>query len=426
MDARNQSSDDGPASDQILVPQHLSPDTGEFRFMARQPILNKARKLYGYELLFRSGPNNAFADLTSEGATQSVLDLSLLLGAGSFTDGYRAFINCTRAHLTSGVLRMLPKNLVVLEILEDVPADEEVLRECRKLKAEGYTIAVDDIVSAGERTELIDLADIIKVDSLLADELQQKEIALRFARSGVQLLAEKVETHEQFQAAVKMGYTLFQGYFFCRPETLRAKALPSAHLGYLKILRQAFQNEIDYQEMAGAIRREPSLTYRLLRFMNSAGRGNYQVESIVQALGLLGTNEIRKWVSVVTAISLAGPRSQEMIRIALIRARFCEHVAEHLKVPASNFYLTGLFSLLEALLDRPLAQIVEEIPIPPACREALNGAANGPGNALKLAIAIGTGDWTEVTRYCAELKCSEKEAWQWQLEAQSYVSKLKW
>ena len=426
MDARNQSSGDGPASDQILVPQHLSPDTGEFRFMARQPILNKARKLYGYELLFRSGPNNAFADLTSEGATQSVLDLSLLLGAGSFTDGYRAFINCTRAHLTSGVLRMLPKNLVVLEILEDVPADEEVLRECRKLKAEGYTIAVDDIVSAGERTELIDLADIIKVDFLLADEPQQKEIALRFARSGVQLLAEKVETHEQFQAAVKMGYTLFQGYFFCRPETLRAKALPSAHLGYLKILRQAFQNEIDYQEMAGAIRREPSLTYRLLRFMNSAGRGNYQVESIVQALGLLGTNEIRKWVSVVTAISLAGPRSQEMIRIALIRARFCEHVAEHLKVPASNFYLTGLFSLLEALLDRPLAQIVEEIPIPPACREALNGAANGPGNALKLAIAIGTGDWTEVTRYCAELKCSEKEAWQWQLEAQSYVSKLKW
>jgi len=196
--------------------------------MARQPILNRAKQLYGYELLFRSGPNQAFADLACEGATQSVLDLSLVLGAGSFTDGYRAFINCTRMHLSSGVLRMLPKDMVVLEILEDVPADEEVLSECRKLKAEGYTLAVDDIISTTDRIELISLADIIKVDFMLADETQQKEITLRFARSGVQLLAEKIETHEQFEAALKMGYTLFQGYFFCRPETLRATALPSA------------------------------------------------------------------------------------------------------------------------------------------------------------------------------------------------------
>jgi c-di-GMP-related signal transduction protein len=426
MGRPTQNPGDGPPNLETSAPVNLSHEAAEFRFMARQPILDKTKKLYGYELLFRSGPNHAFADLASEGATQSVLDLSLVLGAGSFTDGYRAFINCTRAHLTSGVLRMLPKNLVVLEILEDVPADEEILRECRKLKAEGYTIAVDDIVSATDRIELIHLADIIKVDFLLCDAQQQKEIAYRFARSGVQLLAEKVETHEQFQAAVKMGYSLFQGYFFCRPETLRAKALPSAHLGYLKILRQAFQTEIDIQRMASAIRKEPSLTYRLLRFMNSAGRGNYQVESIVQALSLLGTDEIRKWVSIVTAISLAGPRSKELIRTALFRARFCEQVAQHLNVPAPNFYLTGLFSLLEALLDRQLKEIVEEIPIPSVCREALNGASNGPGNALKLAMASGTGDWTEVAHICALLHCSEKDAWQWQLEAQSYVDKMKW
>jgi EAL and modified HD-GYP domain-containing signal transduction protein len=403
-----------------------SHETSEFRFMARQPILNKAKQLYGYELLFRSGPNYAFADLASEGATQSVLDLSLVLGAGSFTDGYRAFINCTRIHLSSGVLRTLPKDLVVLEVLEDVPADEEVLNECHKLKAEGYTIAVDDIVSAEDRIDLISLADIIKVDWQHSDERQQKEIARRFARSGVQLLAEKVETHEQFQAALKMGYTLFQGYFFCRPETLRAKALPSAHLGYLDILRQAFQPEVDIQEMARAIRKEPSLTYRLLRFINAAGRGNYQVESIVQALGLLGRDEIRKWVSIVAAIGLAGPRSKELIRIALIRARFCEQVARHLNVPVPDYYLTGLFSLLDALLDRPLKQILAEIPIPSSCREALNGATNGPGNALRLAVASESGDWPGVTRYCGELKCGETDAWHWEHDAQTYVSKLRW
>jgi c-di-GMP-related signal transduction protein len=398
----------------------------EHRFMARQPILNSAEQLYGYELLFRSGPNAAFADMTCEGATQSILDFSLLLGPGSFTDGYRAFINCTELHLSSGVLRHLPKDLVVLEILEDVPANEALISACKRLKAEGYTIAVDDIVSATDRIELVELANIIKVDFQLANTEQQKEIAARFARSHVQLLAEKVETHEQFHAALKMGYKLFQGYFFCRPETLSRKALPSAHLGYLKILRQAFQPEVDIQEMAQEIRMEPSLAYRLLRFMNSAGRGTYPIESIVHALALLGIDEIRKWVSIVTAISLAGPHSRELIRTALIRGRFCEQVAEHLHVSTSDFYLAGLFSLLEALLDRPLDKILEQIPISAFCREALHGTTNEAGMALQLAIASCIGDWEGVKRHCAELKCTEDDAWGWQLEAQRAVALLDW
>ena len=172
------------------------------------------------------------------------------------------------------------------------------------------------------------------------------------------------------------------------------------------------------------IGKEPSLAYRPLRFINTAGRGNHPVESIVRALSLLGTDEIRKWVSLVAAIGLAGPRSKELIRIALIRARFCEHVARHLKVPASNYYLTGLFSLLKTLLDRPLHQILEEVPIPSSCREALNGASNGPGNALRLAIASETGDWAEVEIYCDRLKCSETQAWDWQHDALAYVGKL--
>jgi c-di-GMP-related signal transduction protein len=364
--------------------------------------------------------------MACEGATQSILDFSLLLGPGSFTDGYRAFINCTETHLRSGILRLLPKELVVLEILEDVPANDELIEACRRLKAEGYTIAVDDIISATDRAELVELADIVKVDFLLAGANEQREIAERFRQSKVQLLAEKVETHEQFHAALEMGYTLFQGYFFCRPETLSRKALPSAHLGYLKILRQAFQPEMDIQEMAQEIRLEPALAYRLLRFMNSAGRGTYPIESIVHALALLGTDEIRKWVSIVAAISLAGPYSRELIRTALIRGRFCEHVAEHLLLPTSDFYLTGLFSLLEALLDRPLDQILERIPISPFCREALYGANNQAGAALQLATASGVGDWEGVRKWCAELGCSEEDAWRWQLEAQRSVASLEW
>jgi EAL and modified HD-GYP domain-containing signal transduction protein len=393
----------------------------EMRFIARQPILDCNQQLYAYELLFRSGENAAFNDADGERASQSTLDLSLLLGAGSFTEGHRAFINCTRSTLCSGVVSTLPKELVVLEILEDVPADAETVECCRQLRASGYSFAMDDIVSdEDERHALIGLSDYIKTDFLLTDARQQLSIARRYGRNGRQMLAEKVETHEQFTAAKAMGYTLFQGYFFCRPQTLKARDLPSSHLGYLKILQKAFQREINIPELAQAIREEPSLCYRLLRYLNSAAWGVYQVNSIVHALSLMGSDEIRRWVSMVTAISLAGPRSRELIRLALIRARFCELVAGHLNMASTDFFLTGLFSLLEAILDRPMAQIVQHIPVSEACREALNGASNRQGLALQLSIATSRGHWEIISELSASLNCKEQDVWRWQTAAQSW------
>jgi EAL and modified HD-GYP domain-containing signal transduction protein len=391
------------------------------RFLARQPVLDRAKELYGYELLFRSGSHIAFNDIDTESATRSTLDLSLLLGAESFTEGHRAFINCTREVLCSGVLNTLPKDLVVLEVLEDVPADEETVLACQRLKSAGYTLAMDDIVSTDDRLPLFDFADIIKVDFLLTTPQQQLAIARRFARRGVHLLAEKVETYEQFHDAVKMGYTLFQGYFFCRPETMQANDLPSLHLGYLKILQRVYEPELDVPGLANAIREEPSLCYRLLRYLNSAAFGVYKVNSVVHALTLLGQDEIRKWVSLVTTISLAGPKTKALIVITLIRARFCELAAEKLGYSQTEFFLTGLFSLLEAILDRPLNQIVQHIPISDPCREALAGSSNPPGLALKLSIAAGRGLWGEIPQLCADLGCTEEDAWRWQLAAQSWV-----
>jgi len=413
--------DDGPSRQMAPRPPTQADTHGEMRFIARQPILDSAQQLYGYELLFRSGAEIAYADMDANRAASATLDISLLLGAGFFTEGHPAFINCTREALCSGLVDTLPRDLVVLEILEDVPADEETLRECHRLKAAGYTIALDDIVSTTERLSLFEVADIIKVDFLLTDREQQHAIARRFRRSRVTLLAEKVETHEQFRAATGMGYTLFQGYFFCRPQTMQARDLPSAHLGYLEILRRAYEPDVDVPELARAIREEPSLCYRLLRYLNSAAWGVHPVQSILHALNLLGRDEIRKWVSMVAAISLAGPRSKELIRLALIRARFGELVADHLQVASTEFFLTGLFSLLDAILDRPLAQIVERIPISEPCREALNGASNGPGLALRLAIASSRGHWEAIPPLCAELGCREADAWHWSTEAQDWV-----
>jgi EAL and modified HD-GYP domain-containing signal transduction protein len=397
---------------------------GEIRFIARQPILNRKQEVYGYELLFRSGAKISFNDCDTESATRATIDLSILLGAESFTDGLPAFINCTREALCSGIASTLPRNLAILEILEDVPADEETVRECNRLKQAGFQIAMDDIVSADERKALLNIADIIKVDFLLTDAARQRTIARHFAGRGVQLLAEKVETHEQFQSALTMGYTLFQGYFFCRPTTMEAKDLPSMYRGYLEILRKVYEPEMDFPAIEHAIREEPSLCYRLLRYLNSAAFGLYPVHSIAHALNLLGRDQLRKWVSLVGAISLAGPRSAELIRMALVRARFCEIFAEKRSLQSTDFFLTGLFSLLDAILDRPLTQIIKHIPISELCREALSGAPNQARYVLDVAIASARGDWEVLLEHCRKAGCTELEVCQWQIEAQRWVRSM--
>lgn len=401
-----------------------APDDAPARFIARQPILDSKQQIYGYELLFRAGADATFSELDTEAATRSTLDLSLLLGAEALTEGLPAFINCTREALCSGIVNTLPKELVVLEVLEDVPADKETVRECQRLKQAGYRLALDDIISTTDRLELLELADVVKVDFLLTDAKQQRALARRFGRPGVQMLAEKVETHEQFRAALQMGYTLFQGYFFCRPVTMSAKDLPSMHMGYLEILRKVYEPEIDYQALERAIREEPALCYRLLRYLNSAAFATYPVHSIVHALNLLGRDELRKWVSLVAAISLAGPHSAELIRMALIRARFCEQLAAQRGWLATDFFLTGLFSLLDAILDRPLSQIIENIPISEPCREALNGEPNRLRQALELAVVSAQGDWGRLPELCEKLGCTELEVCQWQTEAQRWVRSM--
>lgn len=397
----------------------------DVRFIARQPILDRMQSTYAYELLFRSGTaDDFFCGTDRESATRSTIDLSLLLGTESLTEGRPAFINCTRDALLSGLMRTLPKELVVIEVLEDVPADEEVVRECLRLKKDGYRIALDDIVSSTDRPALLALADVIKVDFLLTDLEQQRTIASRLGKRGVQLLAEKVETHEQFSDALKMGYTLFQGYFFCRPMTIKTNDLPCTNGSYLQILRRVYEPEIDIPAIASAIRAEPSLCYRLLRYLNSAAFGRYPVQSIVQALNLLGKDELRKWVSVMTAISLSGPRTTELIRMALSRARFCELLAEHLKLQASDFFLVGLFSLLDAILDRPMAQIIELIPISTVCSDALCGVSNPLRQVLELAIACERGRWQPLAELCGKVGCTEAEACRCQAEALRWVRPL--
>ena len=228
------------------------------KYLARQPILNRERELFAYELLFRNGIQNSCEGLDLELASTSVLDTSFLIGFEKITAGHRMFINCPRDFLLRDYISLFPPNSVVVEILETIKPDQEVVEACRRLKQAGYTIALDDFVDSPDWAPLVALADIIKVDFRLTDPEEHalasryasQAIVSRYAGKNIRMLAEKVETQEEFAAAMEMGYSLFQGYFFCRPEMMQHRDLPSFKLAYLELLRAATAPEFDIQELA--------------------------------------------------------------------------------------------------------------------------------------------------------------------------------
>ena len=214
---------------------------------------------------------------------------------GSADGGRRAFINCTRDVLLKGYASLLPKQRVALEILEDVTPDEEVINVCRALKAAGYVIALDDFDDRDALRPLVELADIIKVDFLATKGQERRVLVERFTPAGVRLLAEKVETHEDFKQAAEMGYSHIQGNFFARPEIVSGQDIPGFKLNYLRILQAILQPELNLSQMEGIIKRDASLCFRLLRYLNSVLFGfSEEIRSIRHALGLLGDEQVRK------------------------------------------------------------------------------------------------------------------------------------
>jgi c-di-GMP-related signal transduction protein len=275
-----------------------------FRFVARQPILNAAQQVFGYELLFRDGIENIFRASDAEAAAHSTLDSTLLMGFDVLCDGQRAFINCTRDLLLKDGITLLPSEQTIVEVLEDVEPDDLVTAACQRLKVAGYTIALDDYIANDRREPLTALADIVKVDFERTSRADQQALVKRFAPLGRRMLAEKVETQEQFAVAQEMGYVYFQGYFFRRPEVLRAREIPTNRANYLRMLAAVSEDEMDLRELEQIIKVEAAVLYRLLRYLNSPIFGmRNEIHSIRHALTLLGEREIRRWIRLVTLVS---------------------------------------------------------------------------------------------------------------------------
>jgi c-di-GMP-related signal transduction protein len=393
------------------------------KYLARQPILNRSRELFAYELLFRNGLQNSCDGIDLELASTSVLDTSFLIGFEKITAGRRMFINCPRDFLLRDYVSLFPPQSVVIEILETIRPDEEVVAACRRLKQAGYTLALDDFVDSPAWAPLVELADILKIDFQLTDRNEQRDIVSRHAGRKLRMLAEKVETQEQFAAGIQMGYTLFQGYFFCRPELMRHRALPGSKLAYLDLLRAATATEFDVRELASKIKHEPSLTYRLLRYLNSAAFGlRAEIRSVAHALSLLGERELRKWIAVVSVSVLADGKPDELMTIPLVRGRFCELLAPlaGLADHASDLFLMGLLSVMDAVLDQPLDSILADLPVRREIKEALLARTGLYWRLLEIAVAHERADWEKVSALLSETEMEEDRV------SELYVAAVDW
>jgi c-di-GMP-related signal transduction protein len=381
-----------------------------FRFVARQPILTREQKVFGYELLFRDGVENVFRSSDPEAAARSTLDSTLLMGFDVLCDGHKAFINCTRDLLLKDGITLLPAEQTVVEILEQVEPDDLVVAACLRLKSGGYTIALDDFVANDPRQSLAPLVDILKVDFERTNREEQIALVKQYAPSGRQMLAEKVETQDQFAAAQEMGYVYFQGYFFRRPEVLRAREIPTNQMNYLRLLAAVSKDEMDLREVEQIIKTEASILYRLLRYLNSPIFGmRNEIHSIRHGLAILGEREIRRWIRLVTLVSAGEQKSSDLVLSALVRARFCELVASKIPRTQSDLFLVGMVSMMDAILEIPMEEILDKIALDKDTKSVLSGTGGRLQPIYELMLAQEAGKWQPAKESAERLHITESE-----------------
>jgi EAL and modified HD-GYP domain-containing signal transduction protein len=379
-------------------------------FVARQPIFKRNKEVFAYELLFRSGLTNYFDPLQDgEEATSKVITNSfLLIGIPAITEGKKAFINFSEDMLLKGYPSLFPKEIAVVEVLETVGATPEVVQACEALVGEGYVLALDDFLYEDRFLPLIKLAKIIKFDIRQMSLAELEHQAKIVSRYNVKLLAEKIETNEEFEATKKLGFELFQGYFFSRPHIMEGRDIPGSKLHYLQVLKVIQDEDYDFAELAKYVSRDVSLAYKLLKYANSAYFARRQkVESIEMAVAMLGQLTLRKWLSLMMLSYLADDKPSELLRLAAFRGSFCELIADQLlgqRKEAGMFHTVGMFSLLPAMLDKAMADILPELALPEAIQEALLVEVATPlSRTLRLVMAYERGDWENTARLAKKL-----------------------
>ena len=376
--------------------------------VGRQPILDRDLDVFGYELLFRPEEENS-KPINGESATSQVVNNAFVdIRLDRIVGEHRAFINVTRDFLLEHSNLTFPRDRVVLEVLEDVEIDDALIEAIKALSDSGYVIALDDFVYAPEWDPLLDCASIVKIDVQMFSEPELKEQLGYLRPHKALLLAEKVETSDEFNHFRTLGFDYFQGYFLSRPQTVRGKQAPTNRPGILSLMSRLQDPQITVGEIEELVGQDVALSYRLLRYINSAFFALPKpVESIGQAVVYVGLSQLRQWTSLL-AMAGVHDKPKELMRLSLTRAKMCELLCKEAgKKDADVYFTVGLFSALGALFDQPLYEIVQELPLSETIKGALLNHTGDPGAALQCTLAYETCKWPEVV--FADLDCCQPD-----------------
>ncbi|MEZ8823303.1 EAL and HDOD domain-containing protein [Vibrio amylolyticus] len=394
----------------------------KYSYIARQPILDRDKKTIGYELLFRDGLNNSFPEIDPDLATSRLLSDHFLSTHQSTLGEHLGFVNFPYQSLINRVPTLFPADNLVVEILEDCEPTLELLEAVKEMAHLGYVIALDDFVPSKAWKQFLPYVSIIKFDIRIVSIEKSKQFIQKIPKGKILFLAEKVETHEEFQQAKAAGFDYFQGYFFSKPEVIQRKALEPSFITLIQLCKEVAKEEIDFKSIEELVSTDLSLSYKLLTFVNSSSTVNTKIASFKQALVYLGSARLRKFISLVAIASTQESKPDYLYGLSIQRARFCEllYTQYQTRETEGNAFLTGMFSLLDSLLDQSLEDLVNEMPIEEDVKAALSHEAGNLGKTLALVKAYEKADWDIVSSLGDQLELTNDTI------NQSYDEAVKW
>ncbi len=395
--------------------------------IGRQPIYDRDMNVYAYELLFRAGGENA-SGVTAENAdmaTSRVINHAFMeLGIERVIGEHIGFINLTRSFLLSDDPIPFTQEKIVLEVLEDIEIDQPLLDAVKKLVYQGYVLALDDFIYNEKLAPLVKMAKIIKVDILDVDAEELTKHVNELKRYPVRLLAEKIETREQFNLCMQLGFELFQGYYFCRPSIIEDKPVPENHQKLFQIIERLQDPDVEFSEIERLIMQEVGLSYKLLRLLNSAAMGlRRKVDSIQQGLIILGLKAIRTWTTLI-ALNAIESVPPELMTNALIRAKMCERLAPNYGFSEQTGFLTGMFSNIDVMMGIPMDKLMNSLPLNGELKLALTQRGGPLGQLLDIIIAYEQGQWDNIDTQEISLETLSEiyvEATEWTIQTKTVL-----
>ena len=383
-------------------------------FIARQPILDRAKNTIGYELFFRDGINNAFPDISGDVATfRIIVDTFLSSGSRNLTSGKPAFLNFPQNLIVNNSASFLPNDKIVIEILEDVMPGNNVIQSLKKLRAEGYKIALDDFIFEESLLPLISIADIIKLDIKLLDFKEIEETMEKVNQNfNIKFLAEKVETIKEFEQSKQLGFSYFQGYFFEQPKIIQNKTSPASQKNIMSLVGEVSKKKIDFQKLQSLIKMDIGLSFRLLRLINSVYyKRAMEINTIKNAIIALGEDKTIRFIMMVAATEMAKGKPDELIKTSILRAIMAELTSPILKSKYSEneLFTLGLFSNADAMLGITMENLMNEMPFTTRIKEGLLQKDNNFTSILNLISSFEKVDWTKRKNRCKDFNISEHE-----------------